>query len=266
MNYFIASFLGVLQGITEFFPISSSGHLLLAEHFMDLPVEHLKAFDVVLHAGTLLALLILFWQDWWSILRGFFVRSESAGRRLFAMLLLATAPAAVVGVLWGDWIDVTTRGAYLTTIVAVLFLVVAVLLSLAELRHAHTAHKKHIVGWREMAAMALFQAVALLPGVSRSGSTIAAGMLWGLDRATAARFSFLMLAPATAGAALLIGWQVWAGELTLPAIEFVVTGFLVSAVVSYAAAAALLAFVKKYSLAWFAGYLVLAAAALFYLN
>jgi len=266
MDYFVAVFLGILQGITEFFPISSSGHLLLAEHFLDLPVEHLKAFDVVLHAGTLLALLALFWRDWLSVIRGFFVKNETAGRRLFGMLVVATIPAAVAGLLLGDQIDAATRGENLTIIVASLFLIVAALLALAEWRHKNTRNKKHVVGWRQVVAMAVFQACALLPGVSRSGSTIAAGMLFGLDRATAARFSFLMLAPATAGAVLLIGWQVWAGELTLPATEFVVTGFAVSALVSYAAAAALLAFVKKYSLAWFAGYLILAAAVLFYLN
>lgn len=255
MNFFNTIFLGVLQGLTEFFPISSSGHLLLAEHFFGLPVESLKAFDVVLHAGTLVALLVLFWREWFSILR-----FEKAGRRLFIQLIVATIPAALVGLLFGDAIDTLTRGENAASIVAVFFLVVATALFLAEKFGKQNSTK---VGWKNIFAMSLFQAAALLPGISRSGATIAAGMFSGLSRSAAARFSFLMLAPATAGAILLILKKVLAGEMTLPPLQFTLVGFAVSALVSFACAAFLLRFVKKHSLKIFALYLIFVAAILF---
>ena len=229
MNFESAIFLGALQGITEFFPISSSGHLLLAEHFFALDVANLKAFDVVLHAGTLVALLALFWREWFSILK-----FQKSGRKLFGQLIVATIPAAAVGLFAGDAIDELTRGANLVPIVAGFFVVVALALFAAEKFGKQNSQK---VGWKNIFAMSIFQAAALLPGVSRSGATIAAGMFFGLDRSTAARFSFLMLAPATAGAVILIGKKVADGELNLPPLEFTAVGFAFSAVVSFAAAA-----------------------------
>ena len=111
--------------------------------------------------------------------------------------------------------------------------------------------------------MGIFQALALFPGVSRSGSTIAAGMLTGVSRSAAARFSFLMLAPATAGAVILISKKVLAGELSLPPLELTLVGFFVSAISSFIFANLLLRFVKKHSLVWFSVYLLLASFTLF---
>ncbi|MFH0834669.1 MAG: undecaprenyl-diphosphate phosphatase [Patescibacteria group bacterium] len=255
MNFGEVTFLGALQGITEFFPISSSGHLLLAEHFFALDVEHLKAFDVVLHAGTLVALLALFWREWFSILK-----FEKSGRQLLVQLIVATIPAAVIGVFFGDAMDELTRGSKGTVVVAGFFVLVAVALFIAEKFGQQKIQK---VGWKNVFWMSIFQAAALLPGISRSGSTIAAGMFSGLDRSAAAKFSFLMLAPATAGAVVLILKKVADGEMTLPPTDLTLVGFVVSAIVSFACAAFLLRFVKKYSLKIFSLYLILAAVALF---
>lgn len=256
MTFGIAIFLGILQGITEFFPISSSGHLLLAEHFFALDVTNLKAFDVVLHAGTLVALLALFWREWFSILK-----FEKSGRRLFGKLILATIPAAIVGLFFGDAIDGFTRGSNLVFVVASFFVVVAIALFFAEKFGKQNSEK---TGFKNIFWMSIFQAAALLPGISRSGATIAAGMFSGLSRTAAAKFSFLMLAPATAGATILIAKKVFEGELILPPLEFTFVGFAVSAVISFAAAKFLLHFVKKYSLKIFSLYLILAAAVLFF--
>jgi len=212
MNFGDATFLGILQGVTEFFPISSSGHLLLAEHFLNLDVANLKSFDVVLHAGTLLALLILFWKIWWGMVIGswFLVPGSDSEdkknpRKLFWKLVVATLPAAAIGLLLGDWIDEVTRGPEQTMIVVCFFLVVAAVLFLAEkFGQQHSAK----IGWKQIIWMGIFQAAALFPGVSRSGVTIAAGMFGGLKREVAAKFSFLMLAPATAGAVILISKKV----------------------------------------------------------
>ncbi|MFH0776002.1 MAG: undecaprenyl-diphosphate phosphatase [Patescibacteria group bacterium] len=269
MNFSTVSFLGLLQGLTEFFPISSSGHLLLAEHFFQLDVEHLKAFDVVLHAGTLLALLVLFWRDWWGMVVGFWSLAfgsdgerQKDSRRLFGQLVVVTIPAAVVGVLFGDAIDTLTRGSNRVWIVAAFFVLVAAGLFLAE---KFGSQKTQKVGWKNVFWMSIFQAVALLPGISRSGSTIAAGMLSGLSRSAAAKFSFLMLAPATAGAIVLIVKEVLAGKMTLPPLELTLFGFVVSAVVSFAAAAFLLRFIRKHSLKIFSLYLLAVATVLFFL-
>lgn len=287
MDFFSAIFLGALQGITEFLPISSSGHLILAEYFLVLPVANLAAFDVVLHGGTLLALIILFWREWWNILCGvsecLLQRQSTAGREslmLFAKLVVATIPAAIIGLLWGDQLESVGRDSHQFFWSGVFFLIGAALLALAEWNHkrgngffarlARWFEKMRNPAcdqpnWRQVIIMAIFQAIALLPAVSRSGSTIAAGMLAGLPRAAAARFSFLMLTPATAGAVILVAKDAASGQLVLPAWPYTLAGFTVSAVVSYGAARWLLGFVRQHSLLWFSGYLVCAAALLFIL-
>jgi undecaprenyl-diphosphatase len=145
-------------------------------------------------------------------------------------------------------------------IVAGFFIVVAAALFAAEKFGKQNVEK---VGWKNIFVMSVSQSAALLPGVSRSGATIAAGLFSGLSRSAAAKFSFLMLAPVTAGAVILILKKVADGELSLPPAEFTLVGFAVSAVVSFAAAAFLLRFVRKHSLRIFAIYLILAAAVLF---
>ncbi|MFH1375699.1 MAG: undecaprenyl-diphosphate phosphatase [Patescibacteria group bacterium] len=284
MNFSIAAFLGVLQGVTEFFPVSSSGHLMLAEHFLNLPVADLKAFDVVLHAGTLLALIVLFWREWrgmvlgsWFAVLGSAGRNERTSLRLLGMLVVATIPAAVAGLLLNDWIDEFTRGEGRVYLVAGFFVLVAGLLAVAEIfRKDRTPSDPapgarqavgEMVTWKQVAWMGIFQVTALLPGVSRSGATIAAGMFGGLTRSVAARFSFLMLAPVTLGAVILISQKVLAGGLTLPAGPLTLVGFTTSAIASYVCAAALLKFVKKHSLIVFSIYLSMAALALIsYMN
>ncbi len=275
MNFGDVVFLGILQGVTEFFPVSSSGHLLLAENFLGLDVENLKAFDVVLHAGTLLALIALFWKEWWGMVRSFWFlligskeKVERDSLKLFLKLAVATIPAAFVGLFFGDWIDEFTRGEQRVTIVASFFVIVAGLLVLAEWlnrrrnKMSHISTKEKIAGWKQVAWMGFSQAFALLPGISRSGITIATGMSAGLSRSAAAKFSFLMLAPATAGAVILTSKKVFSGELALPSFEFTMVGFVVSAIASFIFASLLLRLVKRHSLIWFAVYLLVVAVVL----
>lgn len=257
MNYPIVIFLGILQGITEFFPISSSGHLLLAENFLSLPVADLQAFDVVLHGGTLAALLVLFWREWLGILK-----FDKVGRNFFLQLVVATIPAALAGVFLGDWMEAATRGENRLWIVGGFFICVAILFFCAEKFSKQNSEK---IGWKQVLFMGFAQAIALLPGVSRSGSTIAAGMFTGLKREAAARFSFLMLAPVTFGAVVLTAKDFLDGKVTLPPINFVIVGFIAAAVTSYFAAETLLRFIKKHSLNAFGIYLIIAAGILFYL-
>ncbi len=265
-----AASLGILQGVTEFLPISSSGHLVLVEQLLGLQVIELKSFDVVLHAGTLVALLFLFHQEWQSILRGLINTQAKAGRSLLAKLIVATLPAVIAGAFFSDWFDSFSRGAGAVMWIAIFFVLLGVLLFVAE--YFQKPHPNKIeepsekievaVSWRQVILLGLVQAVALLPGVSRSGIVMATGMLTGLSRYTATRFAFLMLLPVAAAAASYIGFRVSTDGLPLPALAPTLIGFASSAVVSYFFAKYFLEFVKRFSLKIFAYYLVLVGFAL----
>ena len=196
--------MGIVQGLTEFLPVSSSGHLILVPALFgwdDTFIESLT-FSVMLHLGTLVALLAYFWKDWVRLVPAGLaaLRDRSfAGdpdRRLAWLIAATTVPAIVVGVLLNDFIEENVR---LPVTVAVLLLLGAAILWTAD-RIGRTDRSIGDLTFRNALAIGGAQAVALFPGVSRSGISIAAGRLVGLDRPSAARFSFLMATPITAGA------------------------------------------------------------------
>ena len=207
MNLLEAVLLGALQGLTEFLPVSSSGHLVLAESLLKLPVENLKSFDIAVHFGTLLALLVYFWRDILHLIRAFLLTLAQPFRkkplpaeikddqREMWHLLLATIPAIVLGLTLGDWLDAQFRHPFP---VAIHMIVVGVLFFGAEL--VFTKIKTRQIHLREAVVMGLAQCLALVPGVSRSGITISAGLVQGVKRDQAARFSFLLGAIAIFGA------------------------------------------------------------------
>lgn len=207
MDLLRAAILGIVQGLTEFLPVSSSGHLILVPALFRWPDQGL-AFDVGLHVGTLLALLVYFWRDWATMLRAGAVdlvrhrhrfgdhRRESA---LLWYIAAGTVPAAVAGFLFTDWIEENVRHAWL---VALTLAAVASAMLLAE-RQARGGRSMLQLRFADAAIIGLAQAVALVPGVSRSGATISAGLWRGLDRHDAARFAFLLGTPAFIGAAIL---------------------------------------------------------------
>ena len=199
--------IGVVQGLTEFLPISSSAHLILLPRMLgwDDPFLNSAGFDVMLHLGTLAALLAYFWRDLWRLFRAGLdsLREGRIGddpdRRLAWLVALTVVPAALVGALFEDLFDTLFRERL--ALVALLLLVGAAILWLAERRGGQD---RSMEGLRlsDAVVMGAAQAVALFPGISRSGITIAAGLFVGLDRASAARFSFLMGTPIIAGAGL----------------------------------------------------------------
>jgi len=199
--------LGVVQGLGEFLPISSSGHLILVPWLLGWP-EHGLAFDVALHLGTLAAVVGAFWKDWWR-LSAAFVRGSLNGRpfaspdgRLLGLIVLATIPAAVVGKLLDEWAETTFRSPLL---IAASLAVMGLVLFVAD-RRAQTAPAGSDTGHvslRDALIVGCSQALAIVPGVSRSGATISAALLLGQRREQAARFSFLLATPITAGAALI---------------------------------------------------------------
>jgi undecaprenyl-diphosphatase len=194
MTYVQAVVLGVVQGLTEFIPVSSSGHLILVPRFLGWPDQGL-AFDAAVHLGTLAALVAYFHAELLGLLRG------TLSRRVLALLVAATIPAGLAGLLFGRFIEGQLRSPLLIAATTAGW---AVVMALADRRARAPAPGPGdpIEGVPPAAALVvgLAQAIALVPGTSRSGITITAGVFAGLDRATAARFSFLLGIPITAAA------------------------------------------------------------------
>jgi undecaprenyl-diphosphatase len=201
---FHALVLGILQGLGEFLPISSSGHLIAVPWMLGWPDSGL-AFDVALHLGTLVAVAAAFWKDWIRLLTAG-VKGVLAGRpladpdsRLLFYLALATIPGAIAGKLLEDWAETTFRSPLL---VATMMAVMGVVLWIADRRANRVPGDEHF-SLRDALLIGASQALAIVPGTSRSGVTISTGLLLGHRRDAAARFSFLLALPITAGAALL---------------------------------------------------------------
>jgi len=205
MTVWQALILGIVQGITEFFPISSSGHLLLVPELFGWEEQPL-AFDVALHAGTAAAILAYFHRDWWTLIRESWCDLRRHGARIgewgpygHLMLLLAvgTVPAVIVGLGIADLEEQLRTPA----VVATMLILVGGYMAAAE-RWASKNREPGLerLRWPGAILVGVAQACALVPGVSRSGSTIATGMFIGLDRSTAARFSFLLATPVTVAA------------------------------------------------------------------
>lgn len=250
-----AALFGAVQGLTEFLPISSSGHLLLLHQIVDYRALNEQAFDVALHIGTVIALLLVFWRDLWRLatatLRWLRVRgTPDTDQTLAGWLIIATIPAAIIGVLFESTIETILRSPVLASI----NLIVAGVFLWAIDRWATTSRDLQSLGrWRAL-WVGLGQALALIPGVSRSGSTIMVGRLVGLDRPMAVRFSFLLAVPITIGAALVKVPDLV--TFRLPAEDWVAlsTGILVAAVTGMFAIRFLLRFIAHRSFAVFAVY------------
>ncbi len=200
MNVLQALILGIIQGLTEFIPVSSSGHLVLAHHALGV-FDHGLAFDVALHGGTLIALILYFWKDLWRYALALFKKSENS--RLAWLLVAATIPAAIIGYLLESKAENQFRSVKLVSLNLLLFGLVMLLAEYYYQRHTSRTKLADIKSSQAL-TMGLAQAIAVVPGVSRSGSTITAGLFTGLDRVAATRFSFLLGIPITAGAILKV--------------------------------------------------------------
>jgi undecaprenyl-diphosphatase len=266
MDTLIQAFvMGVVQGLTEFLPISSSGHLIIVPFLFGWDDAFLNslAFSVMLHIGTLLALLVYFRADWFRLVPAGLAAARDRSfrgdpdRRLAWLLVAATIPAAIAGLLLDDLIETAFREIGL---VAVTTVVGGGILWLADRRGAHSKGV-HDVGLRVAVGIGFAQALALVPGISRSGISISAARLAGLDRASAARFSFLMATPVTAGAAVFEVRRLVAGEAGVDvSIGALVVGMIAAFVAGAVAIGGLLHYLRSSSLELFVWYrLVLAA-------
>ena len=252
--------LGAVQGLTEFVPISSSGHLVLVPEALGWDAPGLS-FDVLLHVASLIALLVYFSGDLVDLARGT-MAGDAGARRLVGLLALATVPAVIAGVALGDYFEGTFEDAEAAAVQLVITAAILVAaeqaLAFHERRRAETGRRLRTMEDLDVGDAALIgvaQAVSILPGISRSGSTIAAGLARGTRREDAARFAFLLAIPALFGAALvevpdLDGSSLGAGAA--------LAGFVASLVTSYAAIAILIKYLKTRSLYPFAAYCVVA--------
>jgi undecaprenyl-diphosphatase len=255
MSPFQALVLGIIQGLSELLPISSSAHLFAIPTLLHWPYAGL-AFDVALHWGTLLALVIAFWGDWWGMLRDAVSpvpATRGAALGLIGKIALASVPAAIVGVLLGEKAETMLRSLPLQ---AAMLAVFGALLWWVDRRAPVRLNGTPDLG--RAFAMGAAQALALVPGVSRSGITITAGRAAGLDRVSAARFSFLLATPITFGAGLLelrhLPHELPLGTLAIGVGAAAVTGFF--------AIRGLLAWLGRAGFGWFFAYRVVFAGVL----
>lgn len=255
MTIIEAIILGIIQGATEFLPISSSGHLLLVPALFNISEPDLNT-TAIAHLGTLLAVLIYFRRDIWQIiiavLNGLYQRRpfEDDMSRLGWQILAGTIPAALAGLLFEETFDRIFGN---PTIAAIALFGTAALLIVGERLHSGVKPLKEL-SWTDAVIIGLFQLIALLPGISRSGSTITGGLIRKLDRATAARFSFLLGIPAIAGAGLLALLDLLGSPDVSNQIPVLGVTFVVAAVVGYLCIAFLLSWLRRHRLYLFAIY------------
>jgi undecaprenyl-diphosphatase len=264
---FQAIVMGIVQGLTEFLPISSSGHHILVPYLLGWDDELIEslAFSVVLHAGTLAALLVYFRADWLRLVPAFFAGlgarsfSDDPDRRLAWLLALSTLPAAAIAFLLNDFVEEAVRQPGL---VAVMLVIGAGILWLAD-KWGPRTHTIDRLTARGAVGIGLAQALALIPGVSRSGISMSAALFAGLDRADAARYSFLMATPITAMAVAYETLKILRGEVGGAEPAALVAGVIASFVSGILAISVLLRYLRTRSFNIFVVYrLVLAAVVL----
>jgi len=256
MDYIYSIILGVVQGVTEFWPVSSSGHLVVAHDVFSFDFVDNLSFDVALHLGTLLALILFFAKDIYKIILSFFSSfanwnlKNDVNQRMAWYILVGTIPAAVIGFIISDLAETVFRNLWL---VAGLLIGVGILFIVFE-KYAKQQKNIEELSWGGSIVVAIAQVLALVPGVSRSGITILAGLSQGLKRAAAARYSFLLSAPVVFGAGakkmLELGQEGLSGDQWLT----MAIGFIASAGIGYLAVKFLLKYLENEPLNIFAYY------------
>ena len=267
MGYGAAVLLGIVQGLTEFLPVSSSAHLILAREFFGWDAGRFGLpFDVACHVGTLVAVLAFFRKDIADLFRAVpsaLSRTPGPDGRRVWLIVFGTIPIVIVGLLWADWLEREVRGPW---VAAIALAVGAILLLIVE-RLGPRLKGDESLSMAGAFAIGIGQASALIPGMSRSGSTIAVGMALGLRREAAARFAFLMSAPAVAAAALKAGLEMRTETPDGPMFVLMGIGLVTSGLVGYVTVKYFLKFLVSNRLDVFAWYrLVLAAFAIVWLS
>jgi undecaprenyl-diphosphatase len=257
VDYFDAVVLGVVEGLTEFLPVSSTGHLTIASKLLGLDIDDpaVTGYTAVIQMGAIAAVVVYFARDIWNIIRAWtlgLVRSEYRGQldhRMGWYVIVATIPVGVAGLLGKDLITGVLRSLW---VVAVALIAWSLVLWVAE-RVGRQDRPERDLNLTDAIAIGVAQAVALIPGISRSGATISAGLFRGLDRVTATKLSFFMSIPALFAAGLYELKDAFSGDIS---VGEAVVGVVVAFLVAYASIAWLLRFVAHHTVAWFVPYRV----------
>ncbi len=250
MEIWQAAVLGLVQGLTEFLPVSSSGHLVLGQRLLGFSEPELM-FDVAVHVGTLLAVVLVFWGDIWSILRGLFVYSDAEGRRgrrMLWLVVVGSIPTALMGFFFKDIFEVM----FSSLLTVGLALLVTGWLLMATALISKKGRQIEQVGAGRALLVGFAQGMAITPGISRSGATISTSLLLGIDRRLAAHYSFVLSIPAILGALALQLHEL--GPPTQAQLNPLLVGVLTSAISGYAALRVLLRIVQAGGFHWFAPY------------
>lgn len=250
MSILEAIILGALQGLTEFLPVSSSGHLQLAKELLGVELTSNLTFDVLLHMATVLSTIVVLWSEIWWLIKGLFKRGMNDEKSYFLKLVVSMIPIGVVGLLLRDKIDALLSSQYIMVVVGAMLLLTAVLLSFA---YYAKPRNKTTISYGDAFVIGLGQAVASMPGLSRSGTTIATGLMLGNEKGAVATFSFLMVLAPIVGQTIL---DVADGGLSIVGVSTtaLVAGFVSAFVVGCLACKTMIGIVKRGKLIWFALY------------
>ncbi|MES2339403.1 MAG: undecaprenyl-diphosphate phosphatase [Pseudomonadota bacterium] len=254
MDIITAIILGIVEGITEFLPVSSTGHLILATELMGYDAARWAVFNIAIQPGAILAIVVLYWRTFLAVAKGL-LKWDANSVAFVRNLLLAFFPAVVLGLAFGDQIDALLENA----VVVAWALIAGGIAILVVERLAKTTNVLGIAGVSvpQSIKIGLVQCLAMVPGVSRSGATIMGAMALGVDRRTAADFSFFLALPTLTGATVLQLYK-HRDAVTSGDIELIAIGFVVSFVVALAVVKAFLSVVTRYGFAPFAWYRIIA--------
>jgi len=265
MTIFQSFLLGIVQGLTEFIPVSSTAHLLISQTILKIPADDaMFSFLVIVQLGTIVSLIIFYWKDLMGLVKAFFAKPFSTEENKLAWyIIIATIPALIAGYLLKDAVEALFKRPMLEA--SIRLFSAAILLTLAE-GLTKKSRDLNSMTWLDALIVGLFQIIAVFPGASRSGSTISGGMFRGFDRPSAARFAFLMSVPVMLAAG---GYQML-DVIKMPNLgEFLpllAVGFVTAAIVGWFAIKWLIAYLSKHSLYVFAAYCAVVGTIVFFLR
>lgn len=249
--------LGIVEGITEYLPVSSTGHLILATELLGFDADAWAVFNIAIQPGAILAIVVLYWRTFWEVLVGLFEKAPSAWR-FVRNIAIAFVPAVVVGLAIGDYIDLLLGNA----VVVAWALILGGFGILAVEHWARPTESGGVAGvtLRQSAMIGFVQCLAMVPGVSRSGATILGAMSFGVDRKTAAEFSFFLAVPTLSGATALQLFKHW-DSIPVGQFAWIGLGSIVSFIVAVVVVKAFIAVVTRYGFGPFAWYRIVAGTA-----
>ncbi|MGE5374652.1 MAG: undecaprenyl-diphosphatase UppP [Bacteroidota bacterium] len=265
MTIFQSFLLGIIQGLTEFIPVSSTGHLLIAQHLMGIPPsDAVFSFLVIVQLGTIVSLLAFYWKDLLAIARALLnFRQPTLDRDLGIFIIVATIPALIVGLLLNDLVEKLFQQPMLEA--AIRLFTAALLMATAE-RFSSKSRRLDSMKWYDALFVGVMQILAVFPGASRSGTTISAGMYRGFDRPAAARFAFLMSVPVMLAAGAYETLKVLQMPNSMDLLPLFAVGFVTAAVVGWFAIKWLIDYLSRHSLYVFAIYCAVVGAIVFLLR